>query len=342
MISQITVIGVGSGAPAAAVGAAFDGVALVEATPPGAAGSSPLTAARHTGFELDPATIVEEARSHDEAAVLFEGGVLAPLTPRYLARDLAVELGFPVLLAVPATGRLTADALVALEALRGAGLVPAGVVLTDWPDPPPRLLQDERALLTELARVPVLALDGTPLRTEHWRDRVPTAEAIAAERVTLEPYTEWEPRALGDPRATARPEIMSAMLVIIGAEGPMTTSRAYALYNRAAGGRKLTTIARAPLSSAVHWLAQEQRVVLEDDVVRLPDSPRVRVRELGPRTLEEVPLDEIAELVRRLRSGSRRLSDATQAKRAVLNAYGLIRLTTRADEYLGRALERAA
>jgi hypothetical protein len=139
---------------------------------------------------------------------------------------------------------------------------------------------------------------------------------------------------------------MQTMLEIVGAEGPMTASRAYALYNRASGGRKLTSVARAPLSSSVYWLAQERKVVLtrkdsipwqDDDLVRMPDSPAVRVRELGPRDLIEVPLDEVSALIRRLRSagGAR---DAAAAKRAVLNLYGLKRLTTRADEYLGLAL----
>ncbi|CAA9516428.1 MAG: hypothetical protein AVDCRST_MAG30-2788 [uncultured Solirubrobacteraceae bacterium] len=161
--------------------------------------------------------------------------------------------------------------------------------------------------------------------------------------VALDPYREWAARPTGDPRGTPRPQIMAAMLEIVGAEGPILASRAYALYNRASGGKKLTTIARAPLSSAMHWLAQERKVVLvkrdeipwqDDDLVRLPDTAEVVVRELGPRTLDEVPLDEIAELMRRL--GAR---DAAVAKRAVLDVYGLKRLTTRADEYLGLAFE---
>jgi len=126
----------------------------------------------------------------------------------------------------------------------------------------------------------------------------------------------------------------------------MRASRAYALYNRAAGGRKLTAVARAPLSSAIHWLAQEGRIALtrsedipwqEDDLVRPRDAPPVRVRELGPRTLEEVPLDEIAELIVRLRSAGG-VEEPTALKRAVLSTYGLVRLTTRADEYLGLAV----
>jgi hypothetical protein len=138
---------------------------------------------------------------------------------------------------------------------------------------------------------------------------------------------------------------MEAMLEILAAEGPMRASRAYAVYNRASGGKKLTTIARAPLSSAVYWLAQQRQITLvkrdeipwqDDDVVRMPDQPAVRVRELGPRTLEEVPLDEIAELMRRLRD-EHALRGEAELKRGVLGAYGLVRLTQRADEYLGLA-----
>jgi hypothetical protein len=75
-------------------------------------------------------------------------------------------------------------------------------------------------------------------------------------------------------------------------------------------------------------------------MVRMPDQPPVRVRELGPRSLDEVPLDEIAELVKLIRSGSG-LSDATELKRAILSTYGLVRLTSRADDYLGLAIDLA-
>jgi hypothetical protein len=138
---------------------------------------------------------------------------------------------------------------------------------------------------------------------------------------------------------------MEAMQAIVAAEGPMRASRAFALYNRASGGKKLTTAARTPLASAMHWLGQERKIVLtardqipwqDDDLVRLPDTPAVRVRELGPRTLEEVPLDEIAELMRRLRA-ARGINAEGDLKRAVLSTYGLIRMTTKADEYLGLA-----
>jgi hypothetical protein len=272
---------------------------------------------------------------------------MAPLTERYLNRDLAVELKLPVVLAAPAGPGLMNAALLALDAARGAGLAVAAIVITGWPEDPGRVLLDERKLLSSYTTVPVTTLEpGVEPALEEWIEAVP--EAVGAP-VALDPYDAWEERPVGDPRDTSRAVIMGVILEIVAAEGPMRASRAYSLYNRASGGRKLTSVARAPLSSAVYWLAQEHRLVLtrkddipwqDDDLIRLPDTPPVRVRELGPRELIEVPLDEIAELAGRL-STARGLSEATELKRAILDTYGLKRLTARADEYLGLALDLA-
>jgi hypothetical protein len=317
----------------------------------GDAAASPLTSAAHVGERLDPAALLARLRALPDGSVATAaGGVLGPLTPRYSVRDLARELAWPLVLAVPATGDLVNLARLSLEAARGGGLAVAAVVLTGWPDPPSRVQLDERRLLGELAEVPVHALDGSEAAwpvAEWLAAGPPAAEAVA---FSLEPYMAWEPRDVPDPRVAPRPALMTALLEIVTAEGPMRASRAYGLYNRASGGRKLTSIARAPLSSALHWLAREGKIVLtaadeipwqDDDLVRAPDAPAVRVRSLGPRTLEEVPLDEIAELMRRLRAAGAP-DDPEGLKRATLTAYGLVRLTTRADEYLGLALDLAA
>ena len=350
----LLVAGTGPGAREADVAAALGAPTLVRA---GADGDAPpLLAARHAGDDLAPAALVAEARTAAEPVVVVtSGGLLAPLAERYANRDLASELKLPVVIAAPAAPGLLNAALLALEAARGAGLAAPAVVLTGWPEQPGRVLLDERALLERLAATDVVTdADSGAWRTDHWFAAEPGAAPSAdgappPARVTLDPYEAWEEHPTGDPRETPRTQIMRTILEIAAAEGPMRAGRAYALYNRASGGKKLTSVARAPLSSAVYWLAQERRIVLtrrdeipwqDDDLIRLPDTAAVRVRELGPRTLEEVPLDEIAELIRRLRA-ARGIEDAMEMKRAVLSAYGLVRLTTRADEYLGLALDLA-
>ena len=330
------------------------------------AAAAPVIAARHAGGTLDPPSLVAEARAAGDSKVLIAaapGGLMASLTERYTNRDFARELGLPLVVAARATGGVTGQVRLVGEAARTAGLAVAAVVLTGWPDPPNRVQLDERELLSKIARAPVVTLGGTSESAGGWPvaewleaeapplqpDEQPAA-APAAAPIALDPYDAWPPRQVGDPRNTPRPQIMQAMLEIIDAEGPMTASRAYALYNRAAGGRKLTSVAKAPLSSAIYWLAREEKITLTreadipwqgDDMVRMPDQPAVRVRELGPRSLDEVPLDEIAELVKLIRA-ARGNADATELKRAILSAYGLVRLTGRADEYLGLAIDLAS
>ena len=68
------------------------------------------------------------------------------------------------------------------------------------------------------------------------------------------------------------------------------------------------------------------------EVLRPAGTAEVRVRELGPRALDEVPLREVAELMRRLRAAG-----ATELPRAVLDAYGLVRMTAKAEDFLAQA-----
>lgn len=164
--------------------------------------------------------------------------------------------------------------------------------------------------------------------------------------VELEPYREWAARDVPDPRSAGRDVLMPALMEIVDAEGPVLAGRAFGLYTRASGGKKLTTAARAPLTGSAWRLKIQERLVIgregattieNEDVLRPAGSPPVRVRALGPRTLEEVPPEEVAELMHRLAEAG-----ASDLKRAVLDAYGLIRLTARADQYLEQALELAS
>jgi hypothetical protein len=152
--------------------------------------------------------------------------------------------------------------------------------------------------------------------------------------VELEPYSAWTQHPVPDPRSAGREAIGPVLLEIVAAEGPILAERAYRLYVRASGGKALTSIARAPLSGATFRLRNAGAIDFEEgsEVLRPTGTPEVRVRELGPRALDEVPLREVAELMRRLRAAG-----ATELPRAVLDAYGLVRMTVKAEDFLAQA-----
>jgi hypothetical protein len=251
------------------------------------------------------------------------------------ALDAARRRGATVLVLAPAGPDLLSHGLLTAEAARGAGLpVPAVIVAGHG-------AAEQRALLAERAGCAVVDLgdlEAPSATVAGW----PLGDWIAAEptgaggAVALAPYGGWEPRHAPDPRDAGRHKVDPLLLEIITAEGPVLADRAYGLFNKAAGGHKLTSVARAPLSGSAYRLKGDGKIVFDeldgDALLRPAGAPRVKVRELGGRTLDEVPLSEIAELMRRLRAAG-----ATDLPRATLDAYGLVRMTSRAQEILARA-----
>jgi dethiobiotin synthetase len=74
---------------------------------------------------------------------------MVPLAEGYLVRDLAVDLGLPVVIvARPGLGTIN-HTLLTIECARAAGLVVAAVVLTPWPEAPRAM---ERSNLDTIAR----------------------------------------------------------------------------------------------------------------------------------------------------------------------------------------------
>ncbi len=123
---------------------------------------SPHLAAELAGVAIEPPELVAAARTaaHGASVLVAEGvgGLLVPLTPGYLIRDYALELGLPLVVAArPGLGTIN-HTLLTLEAARTAGLRVAGVVLTPWPATPGRPLESNRATIASLGRVDVATL----------------------------------------------------------------------------------------------------------------------------------------------------------------------------------------
>lgn len=124
--------------------------------------ASPHLAAALAGEEIDPERLRQAARSAAAGAdaIVCEGvgGLLVPLTPTYLVRDLAAELGYPlVIVAPPGLGTIN-HTLLTLAAARGAGLEICAVVLTPWRKEPSEIERSNRETIADLGDVEVLAL----------------------------------------------------------------------------------------------------------------------------------------------------------------------------------------
>jgi hypothetical protein len=269
-------------------------------------------------------------------------GLLTPAADGTLVRDFARARGAVAVVVAPGGPDLLNHALLTVEAARAVG-TPVAAVVVAGPGG-----QEQRAALRDHVEVYDLADPAAPSATvESW----PVADWIVAEPVAagggiaLAPYSPWELESVPDPRSAGRHITDPTLLRIVEAEGPVLASRAYRLYVRASGGKALTTIARAPLSGSAYRLRQqglleistpEENPGQDDEVLRVVGSPPVRIRELGPRALDEVPLSEIAAVMSKLRSSG--TSEADLA-RAVLDTYGLVRMTAKAESYLALARE---
>jgi dethiobiotin synthetase len=107
---------------------------------------------------IEPAELVAAARAHELLVCEGVGGLLVPITPGYLVRDLAVDLGLPVVVAAR-TGLGTINhTLLTVEAARAAGLRVAGVVMTPWPRDPVPIERSNRATVERLAGIAVSKL----------------------------------------------------------------------------------------------------------------------------------------------------------------------------------------
>jgi dethiobiotin synthetase len=126
---------------------------------------SPHLAAQLAGVAIEPRRLVERAEAAAAGAdwLVCEGvgGLLVPLTPSYLIRDLAVDLALPVVVAAR-TGLGTINhSLLTIEAARAAGLTVAGVAMTPWPEEPAQIERSNRETVEQLGGVAVAGLAPT-------------------------------------------------------------------------------------------------------------------------------------------------------------------------------------
>jgi dethiobiotin synthetase len=135
-----------------------EGIAPYRYGPP----ASPHLAAALAGEEIEPERLRAAARAAATGADVLVcegvGGLLVPLSPGYLVRDLAADLGYPLAIAAsPGLGTIN-HTLLTIEAARAAGLEIVLVVLTPWPETPTEVERSNRDTIASLGGVPVETL----------------------------------------------------------------------------------------------------------------------------------------------------------------------------------------
>jgi dethiobiotin synthetase len=147
--------------------------------------ASPHLAAAQAGEAIDPERLLQAARdaaaNADQLVCEGVGGLLVPLACResgalrdkldspYLVRDLAIDLGVPlVVAAAPGLGTIN-HTLLTIEAARAAELTVKAVVLTPWPSLPGPIEESNRKTIEALAEVRVEVLPQLDLTApETW------------------------------------------------------------------------------------------------------------------------------------------------------------------------------
>ncbi len=150
----------------------------------------------------------------------------------------------------------------------------------------------------------------------------------------VEPYREWSVIPLVDPRTVSLEKVARNLIAIVEVEGPVLASRAYRLYANAAGLQRVGSALRGVFSRAVSKAVRNGLLELErtdpkapmlSAVLRLAGAPSVRPRTTGPRTFWEIPLSEIAWVMRQFLDERSPIQDE-ELYRLVIDHYGFQRL----------------
>ena len=116
----------------------------------------------------------------------------------------------------------------------------------------------------------------------------------------------------------------------------MLAKRAYDIYLRGCGIKRMGHELRSTMNKALANAIRQGRVISEDEwgkrgllfsVVRVKGSPPIKLRSRGPRTFEEIPPSELQTVAMYLAERRNLMSGSDEHLRAVLECFDLKRLT---------------
>lgn len=153
-------------------------------------------------------------------------------------------------------------------------------------------------------------------------------------------FTPWPVRATADPRRANQAQFEHGLLEILSFEAPIQALSLFQTYAKASGLMKIAAPVRSQFERALLAAEKSGAVIIEretdpettgvDDsvcwITRLPDQPRVILRDLGNRGFADIPMSELAAAVLEIRTADELLG-REEIYRAVLAHYGLQKVT---------------
>lgn len=179
--------------------------------------------------------------------------------------------------------------------------------------------------------------------------RLGTASATGTPNRRLAAYNTFAGNVVPATDAT-RDQLIDGLRAIVEAEGPVLGTRLQKAFVKASGRARGGPQVAKTLNNAISEAVRRGLLVADNPLnarridartYRLPEQPEVQLRQLGPRTLDEVPAGELIEHVR---AEATRLGwdDEDVVFRTVLARLGLVRLTTSARAILEPIRRRLA
>jgi len=162
-------------------------------------------------------------------------------------------------------------------------------------------------------------------------------------------YKEYSGPPWNDPRGVGTSVISEGIVRIVEVEGPVIAKRAYDIYLRGCGIRRMGHELKSTMNKALAHALRQGRLASENEVtekdllfsvVRVNGSPPIKVRTRGPRSFEEIPPSELQVVARYLVERDGFSSGSDEHLRAVLECFDLKRLTTQVGTTLLEILEK--
>ncbi len=198
------------------------------------------------------------------------------------------------------------------NALDRLGIRPGGI--DDAPEEPPLPADCRREVDVEEPPPPASSArmhaepGGATAGASPAGDGAPGSGARAAAALLVD-YVAFSGTAGPDPRTVTVGEVADGLCQIIDAEGPMIAKRAYDIYLRGCGIRRMGGEMQGTMNRALASAIRQGRVISDKvtsrsgllfATVRSKGAPAVKLRRRGPRSFDEIPSNELRALAQHL------------------------------------------